>query len=235
MIPVALDPAWAARAIPLRLGLVMARIDPEAALTPTAPVLAETAARRAEALAGAAPASVPAIAATRAAYKALGKDPARYRPAAEALLRRVVQGKRLDPINPVVDVNNIVSLETGLSIGAYDIAALRPPLLCRPGGAGESYRGIGRGPLNLAGLPLLADRDGPFGCPTSDSERSATRPETCDLLMVLFDFGPGAWATLTAALTRAATLLDRHAGARSATHTVVTGDGEGAGEGAPAS
>ena len=233
MIPVALDPAWAARGLPLRLGLLAVRIDPAAAVAPTAPVLAETAAQRAAALAGAAPASVPAIAATRAAYKALGKDPARYRPAAEALLRRVVQGKGLDPINPVVDVNNIVSLETGLSLGAYDAAALRPPLLCRPGGDGEHYRGIGRGPLNLAGLPILADREGPFGCPTSDSERSATGPETRDLLMVLFDFAGGDAGPLTAALARAATLLARHAGAGDPDQAVVTDTGDGEDTAAP--
>src|SRR4029077_10810148 len=44
------------------------------------------------------------ILATRAAYKALGKDPARYSGSAEALLRRVIAGKGLPQINAVVDI-----------------------------------------------------------------------------------------------------------------------------------
>ena len=37
----------------------------------------------------------PAILSTRSGYKALGKDPARYRGSAEALLRRIIAGKGL--------------------------------------------------------------------------------------------------------------------------------------------
>ncbi|HHG84733.1 MAG TPA: hypothetical protein ENJ82_08280, partial [Bacteroidetes bacterium] len=46
----------------------------------------------------------PAIARTRAAYRALGKEPSRYRPSAEALMRRVAQGKGLYQVNNVVDL-----------------------------------------------------------------------------------------------------------------------------------
>jgi len=52
--------------------------------------------------------TVPQIAAMRSAYKALGKDPSRYRGSAEALLRRVLSGKGLYQINSVVDINNLV-------------------------------------------------------------------------------------------------------------------------------
>ena len=163
------------------------------------------------------PASLPAVQAARGAYKHLGKDPARYRAAAEALLRRARQGKAVSPIDPVVDVNNMVSLDSGVSVGSYDTAKLRPPYLCRGGSEGERYAGIGRGALNLAGLPLLADGDGPFGCPTSDSERAAVGPETRSVLMVLYGFGAAAdravRAILDDALARAVELLREHAGA----------------------
>jgi len=56
------------------------------------------------------PNTLPQIAAMRGAYKALGKDPSRYRGSAEALLRRVLSGKGLYQINSVVDINNLVSL-----------------------------------------------------------------------------------------------------------------------------
>jgi DNA/RNA-binding domain of Phe-tRNA-synthetase-like protein len=134
---------------------------------------------------------VPQVAAARRAYRALGKDPARYRPSAEALLRRLVQGKGLTSINAVVDANNLISLRTGLSIGAYDADCLEAPLLLRKGRAGEPYEAIGRGLLNIENLPVLSDARGPFGSPTSDSERSMITGETRRLLMVLFGFHAG--------------------------------------------
>lgn len=158
------------------------------------------------------PQDVPAVAATRAALKALGKDPSRYRPAAEALLRRVAQGKGLATVNNVVDVNNLLSLETGFSIGTYYLARLAPPLLFRRGRPGESYEGIGRGPLNLEGLPVFVDAQGPFGSPTSDSARSRVDAGTTRILMVLIGFVP---ALVEAAhLARARSLLEVHGAAR---------------------
>ena len=162
------------------------------------------------------PQDQPAIAATRAAYKALGKDPGRYRPAAEALARRVAQGKGLGPINTIVDINNVLSLETGLSIGSYDRASIGDEVVLRAAGAGESYAGIGRGPLNLEGLPVLADESGPFGSPTSDSERSMVTGDCCWVLLVIFDFGSGLLDD--AVVARASALLAEHAGARHIAH-----------------
>jgi DNA/RNA-binding domain of Phe-tRNA-synthetase-like protein len=203
----------------LVLGLVTATVDPHAAAQADsrARALDRAAGDAAAALGDQPPSSLPAVQAARAAYKQLGKDPARYRPAAEALLRRARQGKGIDPIHPVVDVNNVVSLESGISIGSYDLDRLSPPFAARAGGEGESYEGIGRGALNLAGLPLLADADGPFGCPTSDGVRAAVGAETRRVLMVLYGFAAGASAeahgALDDALARAVQLLEEHAGA----------------------
>jgi len=156
---------------------------------PTA-ALCATLAAAAEAARAREPAEIPAIAATRGAYRALGKDPARYRPSAEALVRRLRKGEPLPQHDPWVDLGTLVSLETGFSIGVYDRETLRPPILARPGRAGESYLGIGGIALNLEGLPLLADREGPFGSPSRDSARTAVRPETRGVLFVLYGFAP---------------------------------------------
>lgn len=137
---------------------------------------------------GGALSALPGVRATRKAYKALGKDPARYRPAAEALSRRIIQGKGLSRVNTVVDVNNLVSIRSGISIGAYDLSHVESPVAFRRAGAGESHIGIGRGPLNLEGLPILADVQGPFGCPTSDSERTMITLASRQVLLVLFGF-----------------------------------------------
>jgi DNA/RNA-binding domain of Phe-tRNA-synthetase-like protein len=129
------------------------------------------------------------ITATRSAYKALGKDPARYRGSAEALLRRVIAGKGLPQINAVVDVINLVSVESRLSIGLYDLAHLSGDIVFRAGRAGETYKGIGKYDLNLEGLPVFCDAAGPHGSPTSDSERTMVTPETKRVVAVVISFG----------------------------------------------
>jgi DNA/RNA-binding domain of Phe-tRNA-synthetase-like protein len=131
----------------------------------------------------------PQILATRAAYKALGKDPARYRGSAEALLRRVIAGKSLPRINAVVDIINLVSVESRLPIGLYDLTRVQGDIAFRAGRAGETYKGIGKYDLNLEGLPVFCDALGPHGSPTSDSERTMVTSETTRVLAVIISFG----------------------------------------------
>jgi DNA/RNA-binding domain of Phe-tRNA-synthetase-like protein len=128
------------------------------------------------------------IVATRAAYKALGKDPARYRGSAEALLRRIIAGKGLPRINAVVDIINLVSVESRLPIGLYDLAHVQGDIVFRAGRAGETYKGIGKYDLNLEGLPVFCDALGPHGSPTSDSERTIVTSETKNVLAVIISF-----------------------------------------------
>jgi DNA/RNA-binding domain of Phe-tRNA-synthetase-like protein len=130
-----------------------------------------------------------AVLATRRGYKALGKDPARYRGSAEALLRRVISGKGLPQINTVVDVINLVSVESRLPVGLYDLAQVRGDVVFRAGRAGETYKGIGKYDLNLENLPLFADAQGPHGSATSDSERTMVTPGTTEVLAILVSFG----------------------------------------------
>src|SRR2546430_909388 len=115
---------------------------------------------------------------TRKAYKALGKDPARYRNSAEALLRRVVAGKGLPEINAVVDVINLVSVESRLPVGLYDLGDVVGGIGFLAGRGGGTYKGIGKYDLNLEGLPLFADTVGPHGSATSDSERTMVTAAT---------------------------------------------------------
>ena len=155
--------------------------------------------------------AVPQIAAMRSAYKALGKDPSRYRGSAEALLRRVLSGKGLYQINSVVDINNLVSLESLNPAGAYDLDKIAPPIELRIGAAGESYKGIGKDLINIESLPVFADTAGAFGSPTSDSERAMVSLETKKILMVVFSFtGPEG---LERWMLRAGELLRQYSGA----------------------
>ena len=164
--------------------------------------------------------SIPPIAAMRAAYKALGKDPSRYRGSAEALLRRVLSGKGLYQINSVVDINNLVSLESLNPAGTYDREKITPPIELRIGAAGESYKGIGKDLINIENLPVFADANGSFGSPTSDSERAMVSLETQKVLMVVFSFtgfeGLHRW------MERASDLLRHYAGAQNIETTLVS-------------
>lgn len=132
---------------------------------------------------------LPAISASRRGYKACGKDPARYRLSAEALLRRVVQGKGLFRVNNVVDLLNLVSISTGFSIGGYDAGKTDGDVIFGIGRKNEPYEGIGRGELNIESLPVFRDNLGAFGSPTSDSVRTCVTMETNRFLMIIIDFG----------------------------------------------
>lgn len=132
---------------------------------------------------------IPTIAASRSAYKACGKDPARYRLSAEALLRRAVSGKGLYQISNVVDQLNLVSILTGFSIGGYDADQIQGEITLGIGQPNEPYSGIGRGELNIENLPVFRDELSAFGTPTSDSQRTEVSQNTKQFLMILIDFG----------------------------------------------
>lgn len=162
----------------------------------------------------------PQVEATRAAYKALGKDPARYRGSAEALLRRVVGGKGLPEINAVVDVINLVSVESRLPVGLYDLGHVVGEIVFRAGKSGETYKGIGKYDLNLEGLPLFADTVGPHGSATSDSERTMVTAATEEVLAVIVSFA-GA-ESLERWTQRLGALLQQYASGTEVKTTIVS-------------
>lgn len=130
--------------------------------------------------------TLPGIAATRAVYKKCGKDPSRYRPASEQLIRRMLQGKELYQIDTLVDLVNLASIAYGYSIGGFDADKMvGDTLTLGVGRKGEPYEGIGRGLLNIAGLPVYRDRQGGVGTPTSDNERTKMTLATRHLLVLI--------------------------------------------------
>lgn len=131
------------------------------------------------------------IAATRQAYKLCGKDPNRYRPSQEQLMRRIVRGLGLYNVNSLVDTGNILSLETGCSVGCFDASKIQGDILTIGiGKPGEPYEGIGRGVLNIEGLPVVRDAVGGIGTPTSDNERTKIELDTTRLVMTIHLFDP---------------------------------------------
>ncbi len=126
------------------------------------------------------------VRAVRALFRGWGMDPSKYRPASEALLRRVVQGKGLYRVSNVVDAGNLTSIETGWPLGCYDLARIQEPIVFRHGTAGENYEGIGKKSWNLEGRPVLADPSGPFGSPISDSTRSMITDSAKNVMTVVY-------------------------------------------------
>lgn len=126
------------------------------------------------------------IAATRRVYRACGKDPSRYRPAAEALIRRMLKDKELYQIDTLVDLVNLASIAYGYSIGGFDADKFEGDTLTLGiGKAGEPYEGIGRGMINIEGLPVYRDRKGGVGTPTSDNERTKMAIDTTHLVVLI--------------------------------------------------
>ena len=126
------------------------------------------------------------IAATRKVYRACGKDPSRYRPASEALIRRMLQGKSLYQIDTLVDLVNLASIAYGYSIGGFDADKfVGDTLTLGVGKAGEPYEGIGRGMINIEGLPVYRDEKGGVGTPTSDNERTKMELKTTHLVVLI--------------------------------------------------
>lgn len=125
---------------------------------------------------------------SRAAYKAFGRNPGRYRVSSEALLRRVRREDELYHVNSVVDVNNLISCQSGLSVGSYDLNKIQGDIVLRKAQQGEGYTGIGKDFLDLKNMLVLVDDQGLFGSSMSDSTRAMVSEQTTDILVVVYCF-----------------------------------------------
>jgi DNA/RNA-binding domain of Phe-tRNA-synthetase-like protein len=140
----------------------------------------------------------------RAMYKRVGLDPTKTRPSSEALLRRILKGGALPRINAMVDVINWCSVEYQLPYGLYDRARLHGGATLRLGAEGEEYAGIRKDMVHVSGRITVADGEGPFGNPTSDSARTMVTTATTDALVVVY-------APAETPATRLASVIDRTA------------------------
>lgn len=132
----------------------------------------------------------PGIAATRAAYKRFGKDPNRYRPSQEQMSRRILKGLGLYVVNNLADAGNLLSLKCGCSLGVFDRDKIEGDTITLGRGAhDEPYTGIGRGELNIEGLPVIRDAAGGIGTPTSDHIRTAVSNSTSHILITVNIYG----------------------------------------------
>ena len=153
------------------------------------------------------------IRAVRAMFRNWDIDPSKYRPSSEALLRRVVEGKGLYRVSNVVDIANLGSIETGWPYGCYDRSRIHPPIVFRHGTAFERYEGIGKRVWHLEGRPVLADSEGAFGSPISDSTRSMITECASEILLVTYAPAELPDRPIEAAIGRVAERLSQFASA----------------------
>lgn len=133
----------------------------------------------------------PAIAGTRHLYKALGKDPSRYRVSSEALCRRIIRGLGIYRLTTLIDVVNLVSIKSGYAISGLDgDRIVGDTLTMSVGTADDIYHGIGRGVLNIEGMPVYRDGLGPIATPTSDEERTKFTEQTVNVQININAFAP---------------------------------------------
>ena len=133
----------------------------------------------------------PAIAGTRHLYKALGKDPSRYRVSSEALCRRIIRGLGIYRLTTLIDVVNLVSIKSGYAISGLDgDRIVGDTLTLSVGTADDWFEGIGRGELNIEGMPCYRDALGPIATPTSDEERTKFTGQTVTAQININAFAP---------------------------------------------
>jgi DNA/RNA-binding domain of Phe-tRNA-synthetase-like protein len=157
---------------------------------------------------------VPEIAYARTLYRSIGIDPTKNRPSSEALLRRLLKGKELYRIHPLVDLLNLVSLKMLTPVGLYDESKISGQTIwVRIGRPGEGFEGIRKDRVNVENRFCIADDLGPFGSPTSDSLRTSIEGAVPQALAIFFQHVSIPKIRLEQAMDLTENLASQHLGA----------------------
>jgi len=122
----------------------------------------------------------------RRLFHAIGQDPTKRRPSSEALLHRALKQKAFHAINTLVDVGNWCSLDFLLPICIYDADCVFGAVHVRRGQAGETYLGHNDQIMNMENRYVIADEQGPFGSPITDSQRAAVNEHSRNIFQCIF-------------------------------------------------
>ena len=122
----------------------------------------------------------------RRLFRAIGLDPTKRRPSSEALLRRALKGKDLYRVNSLVDAGNWCSLDFLLPIGIYDLDKVVGDVTVRTGHEEESYAALNHQTINFHNRYVLADEQGAFGSPMTDSQRTSIQTTTERAALVIY-------------------------------------------------
>ena len=79
----------------------------------------------------------------REAFRKLGINPNKFQCSVEALFGRIAKGKKLPSINPLVDLNNAVSLKHTLPMGTHDLGRSSEDIEMRYARSGDTFTPMG--------------------------------------------------------------------------------------------
>jgi len=145
---------------------------------------------------------VPVLRAYRDFFWKVGIDPTKVRPAAEALIRRILLGKQIPIINNLVDAYNLASIKTCIALAAFDRDLLKGELLMRQAGRGDRFLGIGmQEPKELAGGEIVVADDEKLVAiyPYRDAEETKISNSTENVLLLICGVPEIRWDTLVEA------------------------------------
>ena len=131
----------------------------------------------------------PVIRAYRDFFWSIGIDPTKERPSSEALIRRILRGKPLPRINPVVDIMNAISALTGIVMSVFDADKIELPVILRPATGVEKLRIIGGKEIVIPeGFPILEGKNGKVFSATvyRDGEETKVTNQTQRVLLVVY-------------------------------------------------
>jgi len=147
----------------------------------------------------------PTFRAYRDFFWRVGIDPTKNRPAAEALIRRILRDNPIPNINTIVDAYNLASIKTEIALAAFDMEELQGNLVMRFARRGEKFLGIGmEKPMDLEGREVVISDDQKLVAiyPHRDADRSKVTEKTRNILLLVCGV-PGITTDL---LARAATV-----------------------------
>jgi len=136
---------------------------------------------------------IPGVQNARKLFRALGIEPTKHRPSSEAMLRRFLKGKEAYSVNSLVDVSNWCALDFLLPNGVYDRSKIVGNIKLHKGRPGESYIGLNNLDVHLEDRFALADEQGPFGSPKTDSRRTCVDVDTREIIAIIYapeDYDP---------------------------------------------
>lgn len=119
-------------------------------------------------------------------WKALGADPSRYRPSAEALYRRIKKQNYLQSIHSAVDMNSFLSLQYEIPLGLYDADKIEGDVEIASGTSEDQFEGLNNRVNTLTNILVSKDAQGAFGSPYVDSKRTAVTKATKNALHIFY-------------------------------------------------
>ena len=156
----------------------------------------------------------------REAFRALGINPNRFPCSAEALFSRIGKGKGMPSINPLVDLNNAVSLKYVIPMGTHDLKDVPEVIGMRPATENDRFLPFGGGEEEVpdAGEVVYAvgNQVRTRRWTWRQSEVGKITPETRDLLFPIDGFTSLNLERVLAARAELAEGLERYFGAKTA-------------------